>query len=100
MFQLVCCKGGLVLLWPSHASPARDTCTDAHAPADNPDAKPESIVKEGDTVRVRIDKIERDAKTGGEKIRLSMMEKFDVRPCDPCSVPHTRWASQVHPVLR
>lgn len=57
--------------------------------SDNPDAKPEAIVKEGDKVRVRIDKIEKDAKTGGEKIRLSMMEKFDVRcrssvwPCVP-----------------
>jgi ribosomal protein S1 len=77
----LCCKGWpCVALVPSHASPALDTCTDTPAPADNPDAKPESIVKEGDSVRVRIDKIERDAKTGGEKIRLSMMEKFDVRP--------------------
>ena len=45
--------------------------------SDKPDPRPEDLVKVGDSVRVRIDKVERDK--GAERIRLSMMEHFDVR---------------------
>jgi len=47
------------------------------SPADNPDAKPDTIVKEGDKIKVRIDKVEKEK--GAEKIRLSMMEHFDLK---------------------
>jgi len=46
--------------------------------SDKADAKAEELVKVGQTVRVRIDKVEKAA--GEEKIRLSMLETFDVRP--------------------
>ena len=48
--------------------------------AEKPDAKPEDIVKVDQVVKVRIDNIDK------EKLRLSMMEKFDVRrPVSLCA---------------
>jgi transcriptional accessory protein Tex/SPT6 len=41
--------------------------------SEKPDAKPEDIVKVDQVIKVRIDNIDK------EKLRLSMMEKFDVR---------------------
>jgi len=62
--------------------------------SEKPDAKAEELVKVGQTVRVRIDKVEKAA--GAEKIRLSMLETFDVRPIptrSPCPL-HTLRSSR------
>ncbi len=66
----------------THAPDAHTHHTHTHTHtrrAENPEARPEDIVKAEQKVRVRIDNIDKD------KIRLSMMEKFDVR-----YHPHTR----------
>ena len=48
--------------------------------SEKPDAKPEDIVKVDQVIKVRIDNIDK------EKLRLSMMEKFDVRGPTPLRV--------------